>query len=121
MTRTALIVEDEALIAMALEDMLIELGVQVCGMAATSEDAVRLAVRHTPHLVLMDVRLKDGGDGVSTAHAIHAHGVMTRIIFVTGSREPATVARVQAGHPAQLLFKPVQPSELAAAVRSATP
>lgn len=121
MNRVALIVEDEALIALALEDMLVDLGFSVCGIAASAADALRLARQHAPNLVLMDVRLKGADDGVTAARAMSAHGLSPCVIFLTGSREPATVARVRADQPAGLLFKPVRPEDLAAAIDAVCP
>jgi DNA-binding NarL/FixJ family response regulator len=114
-----LIVEDEALIAMALTAEIEGMGLEVCGTATTARRAVELAERHRPRLVLMDVRLSGDPDGVAAALEMHRRGVAAPIVYVTGSREPQTVARIRDDHPAALLFKPVLPDELRAAVRRA--
>src|SRR4029453_16559744 len=68
MNRTRiLIVEDEAILAGDLQEMLEHLGYAVAGTAPRGEDAVRLAARLRPDLVLMDIRLADGMDGVTAA------------------------------------------------------
>jgi hypothetical protein len=36
----------------------------------------------------------------------------TRIIYCTGSSEPSTVKRIQADHPFEVLFKPIDPKLL---------
>jgi DNA-binding NarL/FixJ family response regulator len=104
--RTALIVEDEFLIAEGLRVQLDMMGIDVCGMAATAEDAIELAKQHNPTFVLMDVRLKGTRDGVDAALDIHEQ-VGSRVIFVTGSREPETIDRIGKDHAAATLFKPV--------------
>jgi DNA-binding NarL/FixJ family response regulator len=113
-----LIVDDEVLIAdlwcMILEDM----GLQVCGQAETAAVAIAMAVAHRPKLVLMDVRLRGEPDGVDAALAIH-HQVGSKVIFITGSREASTAARIQLDHPTAVLYKPVSDRQLQAAVRSA--
>ena len=38
------------------------------------------------------------------------------VIFITGSREPETVARIQQDHPAAILFKPILPIHLSEAI-----
>jgi DNA-binding NarL/FixJ family response regulator len=104
--RTALIVEDEFLIAEGLRVQLDMMGIDVCGMAATAEDAIELAKKHNPTFILMDVRLKGTRDGVDAALDIHEQ-VGSRVIFVTGSREPETIDRIEKDHAAAMLFKPV--------------
>jgi DNA-binding NarL/FixJ family response regulator len=99
---------------MMIEDM----GLQVCGIAASAADAVTLAETHRPRVVLMDMRLRGEADGVDAALAIR-DGVGSKVIFITGSREPFTTARIHTGHPAAILFKPVSDQQLQAAVRAA--
>lgn len=105
-TGSVLIVEDEFLIAELLVAMVEDLGLHVCGVAATAAEAMAMAVSLRPELVTMDMRLRGEGDGVDAALHIHAH-VGARVIFITGSREPDTVARIGTDHPAAVLFKPI--------------
>lgn len=113
-----LVVDDDALIAdlwcLVLEDM----GHEVCGSAATADDAIAMAEIYRPRLVLMDVRLRGEQDGVDAACAIHA-AVGSTIIFITGSREASTSERIQQHHPAVVLIKPVSDRELRTAVTAA--
>jgi two-component system, response regulator PdtaR len=111
MKKTALIVEDELLIAEGLRVQLDAIGVDVCGVASTAEDAVELAEAHRPDFVLMDVRLDSERDGVDAARDIHAR-MDSRVIFVTGSREQETMDRIADDHPAATLFKPISQLQL---------
>ena len=102
-----LIVEDEFLIAESLKTQLQVIGCEVCGVADTADKAVELALKHDPGIIMMDVRLAGDRDGVEAAVAINKL-MSSQIIFVTGSREPETIARIAAqGHAAATLFKPV--------------
>jgi DNA-binding NarL/FixJ family response regulator len=107
----ALVVEDEFLIAEGLKVQLEDMGIEVCAIAATAKDAIDLAVRHDPRLVLMDMRLRGEGDGVDAALAIHEQ-VGSKVIFITGSREQETLDRINCDHPAATLFKPVSSIQL---------
>ena len=116
---TALIVDDEFLIAEALRMQLEDMGLSVCGVAATAGAAVAMAFLHKPEVILMDLRLAgDGGDGVDAALAIHEQ-VGSKVIFVTGSREPSTMDRIEQDHPAGVLFKPIYGRQLQNAVNKA--
>lgn len=106
-----LVVEDDVLIALDLVEYLEEFGQRVCGTAASVDQAIALADEHRPKLVLMDVRLKGQRDGVDAATEIY-NRYRTPVIFITGSREPQTVRRIQEDHPAAVLFKPIYSHEL---------
>ena len=110
-----LVVDDEQLIALGLTVTLRDMGLRVCGMAATAAKAVELALEHRPSLVLMDVRLRGQADGVDAAIEIH-RTVGAPVIFITGSREPETVERIRQDHPAGVLFKPILPIHLKAEI-----
>jgi len=118
LTATVLVVDDEYLIAEGLCMQIEDMGLAVCGTAATAAEAVALACLHRPALVLMDVRLQGDKDGVDAALAIYDE-VGSKVVFITGSREPATVARIALDHPQAVLYKPVSNSQLIAAVNAA--
>ncbi|TFF18738.1 response regulator [Jiella endophytica] len=90
-----LIVEDDFLAAMMLSQMLEEIGFEICGTAASEDDAVQAAIDLRPHLVISDFRLKSG-DGVSASERIRDF-VDVPVLFVSGSsdevrgRAPAAV------------------------------
>jgi two-component system, response regulator PdtaR len=112
------LVEDEALIALSLSDMLAELGFQVCGPADTAQRAVELALSQRPRLVLMDIRLKGKPDGIDAAREIRAQ-LPAPIIFVTGSCEREMMLRMEAVAAAGVLIKPILFDELKAAIGKA--
>lgn len=118
LTDCVLIVEDEFLIAQGLAMQAEDMGLSVCAVADAADDAVTQAQFHRPKLVFMDVRLRGERDGVDAALAIH-DTVGSKVIFITGSREPATLTRIQDDHPAAILFKPVSDLQFRAAVEAA--
>jgi DNA-binding NarL/FixJ family response regulator len=113
-----LIVDDESLIALSLRHQITKIGIEVCGTAATATQAIALAQRHRPKIVLMDVRLRGAPDGVDAALAIH-DSVGSKVIFLTGSQEPTTLARIQEDHPTAVLFKPTSERQLRGAIQAA--
>jgi two-component system, response regulator PdtaR len=110
-----LIVEDQFLASEFLRIWTEAYGFEVCGVATTSDAAIQLAKQHNPTHVLMDVRLDGPGDGVDAAMAIQA-AMNARIIYCTGSSEPATVMRIHTDHPFEILFKPIDPQLLGEAL-----
>lgn len=66
-----LVVEDETLIAFAVEWALRIAGHDVLGPVDSVEDAIRHATARRPDLALIDLNLRDGGDGVDVARFLH--------------------------------------------------
>jgi DNA-binding NarL/FixJ family response regulator len=118
LAQSVLIVDDEFLVAQGTQMQVEDMGVAVCATAGSADEALILATRHRPALVVMDLRLPGEGDGVDAAVAIHRN-VGSKIIFITGSRDPESLERIARLHPAPVLFKPVAGSQLEQAVRSA--
>lgn len=113
-----LIVEDEFLIAMALEDMLLAMGYAVVGIATTYETAVALAAEKRPALVLMDIRLASERDGIDAAIEIHRTlGVPS--LFTSANIDPDNMDRAKAAIPAGWVPKPYSPEVLNEAVAEA--
>jgi DNA-binding NarL/FixJ family response regulator len=106
LNKCALIVDDEAIISLLWTAYLEMMALDVCGCAATAEEAIALAEQYWPAVVLMDMRLRGKKDGVDAALAIH-ESVGSKVIFITGSQEPETMQRISLDHPAAVLIKPV--------------
>lgn len=108
-----LIVEDEFFIALDAEEQVKALGHTVVGMAASAEQAIRIAGEEEPDVVLMDIRLIGPTDGITTALEIRArYGI--EAIFVTANTDPSTLSRAEAIGPLGVLQKPLTKDRLAA-------
>jgi CheY-like chemotaxis protein len=112
--RRILIVEDELIIAWHLGEIVEQLGCEICGSATTEAEAVRLALTSRPDLVLMDVRLGRGGDGIMAAQRIRAM-LSVPIVFCSAyASDPVTLERMRAAGAAGILAKPILPDQLGA-------
>lgn len=80
---TILIVEDNALIAMTLEATLTDAGYKISGPAASTKRALEIAEATPPHIALLNIRLSDGGSGVTLARTLKQRWG-TAVIFLTG-------------------------------------
>jgi CheY-like chemotaxis protein len=79
-----LIAEDDLMIADMTEEVLVEHGYDVCGIARTVADAVALGRQHKPDLAVIDVRLADGGLGTEVAAQLDALGRLG-VLYATGN------------------------------------
>ena len=79
-----MIVEDDLMLADSAEEILVGHGYEVSGIARTVLDAVALATRSRPDLVILDLRLADDGLGTEVAAQLPALG-RPGILYVTGN------------------------------------
>lgn len=105
------IVEDEFFIALDLQAILEADGHQVLAVATSAQEAVQAAQNLLPDVVLMDVRLARGSDGVDAAREIRARFDIGSI-FVTANADAGTKLRAASAHPIGFLEKPVTPLSL---------
>jgi CheY-like chemotaxis protein len=111
-----LIIEDEPIIAMDLEELVASCGHRVVGVAHTESEAIALAKRTRPGLILADINLGAGGDGTSAVAAIlRSH--YAPVIFVTAY--PERLLTGEAVEPAFVITKPFEPLTLAIATYQA--
>lgn len=115
---SVLIVEDESIIALNLKETLLELGYRVCGVAATSAKALHLLERELPQLILMDISLKNGDNGIALARAITAEHALP-VVFLTANAEPKTIAEAGRSAPFGYIVKPFDPPTLHATIEIA--
>ena len=113
-----LLVEDDFLVGMEMETGLAEAGYEVAGIAATAEEAVELAGRRRPALVVMDIRLASARDGVDVALEIY-RTLGIRSLFATANIDSQVRARAAPARPLGWVAKPYRVETLLAAVDEA--
>lgn len=110
-----MVVEDERLIAEDIKDALVKLGYEVAASASTGDEAVRLASELSPDLILMDIMLKGGMDGISAATAINENKRIP-VIYLTAYSDSETLKRAKISEPFGYILKPFEERELNAAI-----
>lgn len=114
-----LIADDHPVVREGLRGMLAaEPAIDVVAEAASGDEAVVMAKRHRPDVVLMDLRMP-GGDGVQATAGIVAALPGTRVVVLTTYETDADIVRaVEAGATGYLL-KDTPLQDLVAAIRAA--
>ncbi|MEQ1633867.1 MAG: response regulator [Planctomycetota bacterium] len=116
--RRILIVEDEMVVQLHLSRIVEELGHHVVGTAADRDEALELAASEKPELVLMDIHLAAGTDGVETAtRLVQQHACA--VIFISAYADQATVERTEQVGAAGYLVKPFTQAQVRAAISTA--
>jgi PAS domain S-box-containing protein len=112
------VVEDEAIVAMDIEERLTAMGYEPAGRAAGGEQALELVEQRHPDLVLMDIRLQGDMDGIAAAEEIRRRFHLP-VIFLTAYSENDTLDRVKLTEPFGYILKPFDDRELKSAIEIA--
>jgi len=107
---SVLIIEDEPIIAFDIQNIVEQSGHRCVGVAHTEADAVRLARETQPGLILADINLGAGGDGMSAVRRIGQNQDIP-VIFVTAY--PERLLTGESEEPPFVITKPFEPMTLA--------
>ncbi|RAI57215.1 response regulator [Roseicella frigidaeris] len=108
--RRVLVVEDEALVAMLVEDALLDAGAAVVGPAATVSEALSLLSKENPDVAVLDLNLA-GETSTPVADVLAQRGVPFVVATGYGAEGlPPSHAHVP------VLAKPYDPDDLTAAL-----
>lgn len=112
------IVEDEAIIAESLSDILQLLGYSISGMASSFETAIELVDKNETDLFLLDITLKGTKSGIDVAKYINGHSAKP-FIFLTANSDKHTIDLAKDVSPAAYLMKPFSRVDLYSAIEIA--
>ena len=112
------IVEDELLIAEKIKHLLVEIGYAVCEPVSDYDEAVNMLQTEILDLLLLDINLGKGKDGIDVAKHINDLYQLP-FIFLTANNDKATIERAKAVRPYAYLIKPYSKDELFAAIEIA--
>src|ERR1700730_2569888 len=79
-----MIAEDDFMIAEMMQDILVHAGYEVCGIARTVAEGVKIGQHHQPDLALLDLRLANGGLGMEIAAQLGRRGALG-ILYATAN------------------------------------
>ncbi|WP_299629235.1 response regulator [uncultured Tateyamaria sp.] len=112
-----MIIEDEAIIAVDLENIAAEMGHRITGVARTEAAAVSLFGQQRPDLILSDIQLADGSSGIDAVNKITAEAGDIPVIFITAY--PERLLTGEGPEPAFLISKPYTEDQVRSAISQA--
>lgn len=113
-----LIIEDNPITAQDLSEIISEQGMTVTATAKNKQEA-RDAIEHSqPDILLVDINLKDGDDGVDFVEEI-APKVKAPVVYLTANSDKATVDRAFRTKPSSFLTKPYDDKDVLIAIELA--
>ena len=112
-----MVIEDEAIIAMDIVAIVEAMGHAVTGVARTRSEAVALAAKQPPELILADIQLADNSSGIDAVSDIVAALGPLPVIFITAF--PERLLTGQRPEPTFLINKPYTEEQVRSAVSQA--
>ncbi len=114
---TVLIVEDETIIALGLRSLLENLGCVVLPTAADGPEAFERCARFRPDLVLMDIHLQGGMDGIEAGARIEKEHAVP-VVFMTSDKD-VFEGKTEIGiRPVRCIAKPADSAVLSKLIES---
>jgi PAS domain S-box-containing protein len=113
-----LVVEDEGLVAAQIREALEGLGYEVPAAAATGAAALERFAEIEPDLVLMDIQLKGGMDGIETARRMRAR-LDVPVVYLTAFSDAETLDQATLTDPLGYVLKPFDERSLHATIQMA--
>lgn len=110
-SKRILIVEDEKIIALDLEDSLMELGFEVTNTVKNFDEAILSVKENEPDIILMDINLQNSKDGIEVVTEIQKTKNIP-IIYLTAFCDDNTINRAIQTNPVGYLTKPFKIDEL---------
>jgi PAS domain S-box-containing protein len=112
------VVEDEAIVARDIVHQLERFGHHVVADTPLGEEAVEVAARLLPDLVLMDIQLAGTMDGIDAAQIIRRNSAIP-VVFLTAFATDNVLQRAKQASPFGYLIKPFDPHQLETAIEIA--
>ncbi|MBP8946453.1 MAG: response regulator, partial [Bacteroidales bacterium] len=113
-----LIVEDEAIIAKDIENVLTKAGYKVVGSFPTGEAAIQAVDELEPDIILMDIMLKGDMSGIQAAEVIREKS-NTPVVFLTAYADENTIDKARSAVPYGYIVKPFKENEVIATIEIA--
>ncbi|WP_353113841.1 response regulator transcription factor [Microbacterium sp.] len=119
MTATVLLVDDHPIVRAGLRAVIESRGFEVVGEASTGEEALEAASALRPDVVLCDLRLGEGIDGVAVTAALRAGPDAPAVVILTTFDHDAQIVRAMEAGAAGYLLKEVDTDTIARAITDA--
>jgi DNA-binding NarL/FixJ family response regulator len=112
------IADDHEVIRKGIANLLADSDIKVVGAASNGDEAIRVAKKTKPDVVLLDVQMP-GTDGLATLAKIRAEMPNVRCVIFTAYENPTYVARAVAAGAHDYILKNCSRSELVSAITGA--
>ncbi len=111
-----LIVEDQAITAMEVKQIVTEIGLDVVGIAKSNDVALKKFEEHLPEIVIMDINLEGERDGISTVEDMYKINEVS-VVYLTAFSDDTTIDRAIKTNPLAYEIKPFNKASLQSTIK----
>lgn len=111
-----LIAEDDCIMALELQETLQELGYDVPELVCSGKDVIEMSKKINPDLIIMDIRLKGGIDGIEAVTKIHSFSNVP-ILFLSGYADKGTLEKIKESGAVGFIGKPFDTARLKSTIK----
>lgn len=108
---TVVIVEDSHILSFVMGRIVEKLGYKVLAKALNGQEAIQKIKQYSPDIVLMDVSLDEGFDGIETGILLRTF-TDVQIIYISGYSDKNNIARADKTDYVDYLVKPITQDDL---------
>jgi two-component system, response regulator PdtaR len=109
--KKVLIVEDDMIINMVHAKYVKIFGFEVVGTAKTGAEAIDLARKHNPDIILMDIKIQGQMDGIDAMLEISKF-CNAKVVYITGNSDKVLKTRAAGTNIIGFCVKPINMNEL---------
>ena len=113
------VADDHEVVRCGLVNLLDGTDVEIVAEASSGEAAVRLAMKHKPDVILLDIRMAPGNDGLKALEKIRNDAPTVRCIMLTSFDNPTYIARAVASGAHDYILKSCSREELLESITGA--
>lgn len=113
-----LVVDDHEVVRTGIASLLSGSNVKIVAEAGTSAEAVKMANKHKPDVILLDIRLPDG-DGLDVMPKLKKYAPKASVVVLSTYDNPTYVARAVASGACDYMLKGSSRNELLTAIHAA--
>jgi DNA-binding response OmpR family regulator len=111
-----LIVEDQAITALEVKQIISEMGLDVVGIAKSNKEAIKKFKEYQPDIVIMDIGLEGERNGISTTQDLYEIG-HTNIVYLTAFTDEKTIDSAIKTNPLAYEIKPFSKASLQSTIK----
>ena len=113
------VADDHEVVRCGLVNLLDGTDVEIVAEASSGKAAVRLAMKHKPDVILLDIRMAPGNDGLKALEKIRNDAPTVRCIMLTSFDNPTYIARAVASGAHDYILKGCSREELLESITGA--
>ena len=114
-----IVADDHEVVRCGLVNLLDGTNVEIVAEASSGEAVVRLAMKHKPDVILLDIRMAPGNDGLKALEKIRNDAPSVRCIMLTTFDNPTYIARAVASGAHDYILKGCSREELLESITGA--